>query len=265
MRPQLLAACRHLLAPVARLLLRSGVSWDEFAELGKQVFVDVARRDYGVQGRATNNARVAMITGLSRREVARIRDALGGAPAAEAPAASRISQVLSGWHLDPDFLDAAGQPALLPAAGEKRSVAALLRRYAGDLPHGAFLKELSSLGLVEKVGNKGYKARARDYLRSPSDPDILRQLGVALHDHAATLVHNVDGRRTAPARFEGMASTPRLAPRYARAFAEYAATRGQALLLKHETKSVGGAPARGMRAGFGAYLIRDDMQRGRRK
>jgi len=74
--------------------------------------------------------------------------------------------------------------------------------------------------------------RARDYLRSPLDPDILRQLGVALHDHAATLVHNGDGRRTAPARFEGMASTPGLAARYSRA--------------------------------FGACLIRDEMQRGRR-
>ena len=39
-----LAACRHLLAPVVRLLLRSGVTWGEFADLSKEVFVDVARR-----------------------------------------------------------------------------------------------------------------------------------------------------------------------------------------------------------------------------
>jgi hypothetical protein len=270
-KSQVLAACRHLLAPVVRLLLRSGVSWNEFAELGKQVFVEVARRDYGVQGRPTNNARVAMITGLSRREVARLRDAIDGATPAAPPTASRISQVLSGWHLDEEFLDALGRPALLSAEGEQRSVAALLRRYAGDLPHGAFLKELLQLGLVEKVGHRGYRLCAREYLRSPLDPDILRQLGVALRDHATTLVHNVDAHRTAPARFEGMASTPRLAPRYARAFAEFAAARGQALLeeidawlLKHETKGAGGTAARGIRVGFGAYLIREEMQRGRR-
>lgn len=269
-----LEACRHLLAPVVRLLLRSGVTWSEFAELSKEVYVDVARRDYGIQGRPTNNSRVAMITGLSRREVTRVRDVLiGEAPAAE-PQASRVAQVLSGWHLDPDFLDPNGQPAVLPANGEQRSVAALLKRYAGDLPHGAFLKELQQLGLVERNGNDDFRVLARDYLRGAADPDIVRQLGVALHDHGTTLAHNVNKERTEPARFEGMASTPHMAPRYARAFAKFAAERGQALLeeidawlVRHEIKrsEKKDADTQGVRAGLGIYLIRDDARRGRRK
>ena len=40
------------------------------------VYVDVAGRDYGLQGRPTNASRVAMITGLSRREVSRVRKTL---------------------------------------------------------------------------------------------------------------------------------------------------------------------------------------------
>jgi hypothetical protein len=259
-KQHVLAACRYLLAPVIRLLLRSGVTFSEFAELSKEVFVDVARRDYGIQGRPTNNSRVAMITGLSRREVTRIRDVLIGEAPAPVPPAGRVAQVLSGWHVDPEFLDAAGDPAVLSAEGEVRSVEALLKRYAGDLPHGAFLKELLKLGVVEKA-----------------DPDIVRQLGVALHDHAVTLTHNVNAERTDPARFEGMATTPRLAPRYARAFAQFAAERGQAFLeevdawlVRHETKADGEADEeagarRGVRMGIGVYLIRDETRRGRRK
>jgi hypothetical protein len=276
-KQHVLAACRYLLAPVIRLLLRSGVTFSEFAELSKEVFVDVARRDYGIQGRPTNNSRVAMITGLSRREVTRIRDVLIGEAPAPVPPAGRVAQVLSGWHVDPEFLDAAGEPAVLSAEGEVGSVEALLRRYAGDLPHGAFLKELLKLGVVEKAGAKRYRVLARDYLRGPADPDIVRQLGVALHDHAVTLTHNVNAERTDPARFEGMATTPRLAPRYARAFAQFAAARGQtfleevdAWLVRHETKADGeaddGAGARrGVRMGIGVYLIRDETRRGRRK
>ncbi len=269
-----LAACRHLLAPVARLLLRSGVTWAEFAELSKEVFVDVARRDHGIQGRPTNNSRVAMITGLSRREVTRVRDVLIGEAQPSEPPSSRVAQVLSGWHVDPDFLDDEGRPVVLPANGERRSVAALLKRYAGDLPHGAFLKELQQLGLVEKNGNEGFRVLARDYLRGAADPDIVRQLGVALHDHGATLAHNVNPERTDPARFEGMASTPRLAPRYARAFAQFAGERGQtfleeidAWLVRHEVKGSEKKRAddHGVRAGVGVYLIRDDARRGRRK
>jgi hypothetical protein len=263
---------------VTRLLLRSGVTWAEFSELSKEVFVDVARRDYGIQGRPTNNSRVAMITGLSRREVTRVRDVLIGEVPAPEPAASRVAQVLSGWHVDPDFLDAAGQPAVLVAEGAERSVEALLKRYAGDLPHGAFLKELTELGLVER-GAEGYRVLARDYLRSAADPDIVRQLGVALHDHATTLVHNVDTERSEPARFEGMASTARLAPRYARAFADFAAERGQAFLeeidawlVRHELKDKDnvkdkdetGDPG-GVRMGLGVYLIKDSNRRGRSK
>jgi hypothetical protein len=272
-RQHVLAACRHLLAPVVRLLLRSGVTWGEFAELGKEVFVDVARRDYGIQGRPTNNSRVAMITGLSRREVTRVRDVLIGETPAPIPPASRVAQVLSGWHVDPEFLDAQGRPAVLRAGGEKRSVEALLKRYAGDLPHGAFLKELLQLGVVQKAGKTSFRVLARDYLRGPADPDIVRQLGVALHDHAVTLTHNVDAERTEPARFEGMASTPRLAPRYARAFAEFAAERGQAFLeeidawlVRHEVKTSSKVEAKpGVRMGVGVYLIRDEGRRGRRK
>ncbi len=269
-----LAACRNLLAPIARLLLRCGVTWAEFAELSKEVFVDVARRDYGIQGRPTNNSRVAMITGLSRREVTRVRDVLIGEAQAPEPPSSRVAQVLSGWHVDPDFLDDDGQPLVLPANGERRSLAALLKRYAGDLPHGAFLKELQQLGLVEKNGSDGFRVLARDYLRGPADPDIVRQLGVALHDHGATLAHNVNTERTEPARFEGMASTPRLAPRYTRAFAKFAEDRGQtfleevdAWLVRHEVKESEkkGADGHGVRVGLGVYLIRDDARRGRRK
>jgi hypothetical protein len=269
-----LAACRHLFAPIARLLLRSGVTWGEFAELSKEVFVDVARREYGIQGRPTNNSRVAIITGLSRREVTRVRDVLIGEAQTPARPSSRVAQVLSGWHVDADFLDDDGQPMVLPANGERRSIEALLKRYAGDLPHGAFLKELQQLRLVEKNGNGGFRVLARDYLRGPADPDIVRQLGVALHDHGATLEHNVNTVRTEPARFEGMASTPRLAPRHSRAFAKFAGERGQvfleeidAWLVRHEVTGNDKKEAdnHGVRVGMGVYLIRDDARRGPKK
>lgn len=275
LKQQVLAACRHLLAPIVRWLLRSGVTWAEFAELSKEVYVEVARGDYGIQGRPTNNSRVAMITGLSRREVTRVRDVLIGEAPPPEPASSRVAQVLSGWHLDPEFRDAAGAPAILAAAGESRSLEALLNRYAGDLPHGAFSKELLELGLIEPVGADAFRVLARDYVRSASDPDIVRQYGIALHDHAATLTHNVDAERADPPRFEGMATTPRLAPRHVRAFAEHAAARSQAFLeeidawlVKHEAKSDGAGDdteGGGVRMGIGVYLIQNVVRRGRKK
>jgi len=96
--------------PIVRFLLRHGVTWDEFSELTKDMYVDVAIEGYGLQGRPTNNSRVAMMTGLSRREVARIRDRL--LDDCDDPAGrrgSRVSQILTGWHVDEEFTEA-GQP-----------------------------------------------------------------------------------------------------------------------------------------------------------
>lgn len=264
-RDTLLKACRHLLFPVVRLLQRSGITWSEFAELGKEVFVDVASRDYGLQGRPTNASRVAMITGLSRREVTRIRKTLSGIENPKRSAGSSIAQILSGWHLDAEFLDDDGRPAQLPAHGDVASLETLLKRYAGDTPHGAMKKELLSLGLVAEVEPTIYEVRAREYLRSPLDPDMIRQTGIALHDHGMTLAHNVADEHDRPAGFEGMATNPRVARRHVEAFREYLDTRGQAFLeeidawlAKHQVDETEPSTSESVRLGAGVYLIHDE-------
>jgi hypothetical protein len=271
-KDNVLSACRHLLGPIARMLLRSGVTWPEFAELSKEVFVKSAREDYGIHGRPTNAARVAMITGLSRREVTRVRDVLEGRSKPKSPPESRISQVLTEWYLDPQFQDADGNPAELPAQGEGASLAALLKKHAGDLPHGALVKELLQLGLIEELGPGRYRVLSRHYVRTQADPDIVRQMGVALHDHGLTLAHNLNEKRSGPARFEGMASNPSVAARYARAFLEFVDGRGQAFLeeidawlSRHQVKDDQSSKVNSTRMGVGVYLIHDDSQKDRRK
>jgi hypothetical protein len=261
---------RHVLRPLVRVLLRNGITWDEFSQLSKEVFVEIARDDYGIQGRPTNSARVALMTGLSRREVARVKELLtrGDAPTDTSPA-NRISQILTAWHVDPAFLDSRGKPALLPLSGDGPSMATLLTRYAGDMPHGAVLKELKQLGLI-KEAKRGFRVTAREYIRSASDPDLLHQAGIALHDHATTIAHNVDANRTETARFERMATNPALPRRHVQAFRELVAAEGQAFLERIDawlsaytapaSDRVAPRPARDrpIRTGVGVYLIQDE-------
>jgi len=267
-----LAACRNLLGPVARLLLRAGVTWPEFAELSKEVFVDTTRKDYGIHGRPTNIARVAMMTGLSRREVTRIRNVLDGQDEPKPTPESRIAQILTAWYLNPLFQDSDGGPADLPAEGDETSLAALLKRFGGDLPHGAVIKELLKLKLIEEVSPGTYRALNRYYVRSQTDPDIIRLMGVALHDHGDTLAHNLDEERKGPSRFEGMASNPHVATRYTRAFLEFVDARGEAFLeeidewlSRHQVEDDRLSEVSNTRMGVGAYLIHDDSQKDRKK
>ncbi|HKE45583.1 MAG TPA: DUF6502 family protein, partial [Steroidobacteraceae bacterium] len=68
----LLAAYRHLLTPLVRVLLRNGISYLEFAEVAREVFVNVAGRDFTLPKRKISLSRMAIMTGLSRKEVARL-------------------------------------------------------------------------------------------------------------------------------------------------------------------------------------------------
>ena len=194
-KDQVLRAAAYFLRPIARLLLRSEISWPEFSELSKQAFVDVARQDYGLQGRPTNAARVAMITGLSRREVTRVRDVLLDKRASPTPPASPISRILTGWHVDDQFVDTDSETLQLERFGEGATLETLLRRYAGAMPHGAIVKELLQLGLVIEAEPDQFRVVSRHYTRHDVDPDLVWQMGRALHDHASTLAHNVNDKR----------------------------------------------------------------------
>jgi len=219
LKEHVIESCRYLLLPVIRFLLRHGVTWSEFGELSKDAYVTAARHEYGIQGRPTNNSRVAMLTGLSRREVARVRDRLlDGEEQQNVSQGNRISRILTGWHVDGEFTDDAGQPKDLPVSGPSGSLSNLLKRYAGDLPHGAIRKEMKQRGLIEELNDGRLRVLKRDYVFSMIDPEIIRQMGVTLHDHAATLEHNLSEERLSPPRFEAMADNAMLSPKAFRKF-----------------------------------------------
>ena len=254
-------SCRRFLRPIARFLLRQGVLWSVFSEMAKEVWVDVAREEYGIDGRPTNNSRVAMLTGLSRREVARVRDVLlEAAPSDDDRSGNRMARILTGWHMDADFTSPDGSPRDLSA----EDFSGLLNRFAGDLPHTAVRKEMLSHGLIEERANGELRVLQRDYVYSSLDPEIIRQMGVALHDHAATLDHNLNPERGSLLRFERLADNAFIPENKVDAFHAFIEERGleflqdvDAWLSTHQLDDQDTGAGRTVRLGAGAYLIQD--------
>lgn len=142
-----------LLQPLARLFLRFGVSYREYCELSKAAFVAVAGEDFGVHGRPTNASRIAAMTGLTRKEIGRIRRKIQSGDSAVTDRQSPINEVLSAWCSADEFVDARGRPRRLPLKGERASFESLVGQFAGDIPEGAMRKELQRIDAVELVGN----------------------------------------------------------------------------------------------------------------
>ena len=146
---QLLGAFLIVLRPIARILLRFGIGFREFSEISKTAFVDVASSDYGLRGRPTNISRIAVMTGLTRKEVRRLRDKIDiGEPTVNVKS-TPLSEVLHRWCSESEFLDASGRSAILPFNGERASFANLVKRFGGDIPPGAMRTELKRVGAIE--------------------------------------------------------------------------------------------------------------------
>lgn len=135
-----------LLQPIARLFLRFGRGYREYSELSKAAFVSVASEDYGVHGRPTNVSRIAAMTGLTRKEISRIRTRINNGEAAVTERSTPLQELIAGWQSNGEFLDKHGKPAGLPLVGSRSSFQSLVKKFAGDIPEGAMRKELLRIG-----------------------------------------------------------------------------------------------------------------------
>jgi len=258
-----LNACERWLRPIARWLLRSGVTWKEFADLARGVFVVTASEEFGIRGRPTNVSRVALLTGQSRRDVRRLlASARSEVPDAADEALNQASRVLSGWHLDADFLERDGRPRTLPAGGAGPSLEQLLRRYAGDIPTTALVKELQKSGSIERLADGSYRVLRRYYMPCPMDGQAIERAGSVLADLATTVEHNLSRDPREPTRFEGRAQNRRIDPRHLPAFRAYVEREAQGFLERvDDWLSAHEAPTTEptLRLGVGVYAIQDLM------
>ena len=245
---------RQLLAPVVKLMIELGIDYRTFSDAARRAYIDVAGREYGIRGRPTNSARIALLTGINRRDVARLRAEDERAPMDEHDQSNALARVLSGWHQDARYLQADGRPRALQRGAE---VDALLTRYGGDVPATALLKELLRVGAVG-VENDEVRPLMRYYMPFELDETSLRRYGSVISDLAFTINHNLlEGQKDAT-RFEGRAVNPRIARRALAEFRALVDAEGQKFLeqidnwlTEHEVSD--DAPR--LRLGVGVYLI----------
>lgn len=156
----------RILRPLVRLLLRHGMSCQEFTEISRWVYVDVAMRDreFALKSRSKQfKSRAAVITGLSRKEVLRLLDFKGPEELEEIQPLNRAARVLTGWTSNDLFCTGKDQPKVLAIKGGPGSFHDLVRLYSGDVPPRAVLDELRRCGAVEIVDGDSVRLKRFAY------------------------------------------------------------------------------------------------------
>ena len=180
-----------MLQPLVRMLLRYEVSHSEFAELAKRAYVDAAYKFFSIPNRKQTYSRVAVLTGLSRKEVVRLKEISDEDPVTSKGPLNRANRVISGWLRDELFLDNNNNPIVLPLRGEGATFEELVNRYSGDITARAILDELVRVGAVTKLDSGDVKLNHFGFIPDKSSPEKVEVLSTHTANLLDTAVHNL--------------------------------------------------------------------------
>src|SRR5882762_3948273 len=82
--PALAVALARVLRPLFRIVLRNNMSFKAFLDIAKHTYVQVAASEFRIPGKKQSVSRIALLSGLTRKEVQRLLDAPAAANDSEA-------------------------------------------------------------------------------------------------------------------------------------------------------------------------------------
>jgi hypothetical protein len=192
-RTQLVHTLRSVLRPLARILFRAGVRFDEFAELTRGIYVEIIIRDAQESGKKISTGRISILSGVAKRDVERLltsKEWLRIPKPTDAPA---LAAVLHRWHTDSTFLGPYGVPLELPLTGQGgRNFTDLVAGSPIPIDAMSAYEQLLLAKMISKSGDTHVKVLSRAYVMpEPLSSEMLEHFGSAMTNLASTLDFNM--------------------------------------------------------------------------
>ncbi|MBN8549195.1 MAG: hypothetical protein J0M12_07780 [Deltaproteobacteria bacterium] len=158
-KSQLMKLLALVLRPAVRFCLRHSLRLQDFLECGKTVFIDESAAILREQDLKINTSRISLMTGVHRRDVARIRE-YGLQLHYEQ---DLITKTLGLWQTGERFLTKSRQPRTLSVEGPNPEFAALVLSVSKDMNPASVLFELQRIGAIE-VSNGAARLTVQSYV-----------------------------------------------------------------------------------------------------
>ena len=194
-QPSLVAAIRHLLRPLVRLLLSHGVTFPAFCNLAKSAYAKIAEEEFRLASKPQTDSRISLLTGIHRREINRLRNE----PAEKIDLSHRASMsalLLTIWSGYPEYQDEQGLPVPLPRLANKGgglSFESLVQSVSKDFRARVVLDEWLRQGIVKLDENDMVFLCADAFVLPQDMEEKIYYFGQNIHDHMAATVHNLAG------------------------------------------------------------------------
>lgn len=172
------------------------MTFPALTQLLRELYVSVAEHEFALERKEQTDSRVSLLTGIHRKEVARLRGA--GAPVHKVPTTlSRTSAIMARWLGSPQYTDSKGYPLPLPRTAENDapSFDALVASVTKDVRPRAVYDEWLDRKLIALNGSDQIVLLDHAFIPRGEDDQKWYYLGRNLHDHIAAAAANVSESR----------------------------------------------------------------------
>jgi Family of unknown function (DUF6502) len=263
-----------LVRPLMRVAFEYGISASEIAGVVRRTYIQALEARLLAQQRSTTDARLAVVAGLARTDVAALREATrAGAPHSLRGTVhvDQVTNVLTVWHTHSEFSGAYGLALdldLIPTRNSpRRSFSELVAAACPGADQEALLDELIAAGSVEVIESITVRCLSRAYLPQETDVKRIEWMGRVLANVATTFVHNLLRDPQEPTYLERAVVCDEPISEAGRdKFLSLAGGRGQELLTELDTflarlAATDGSTS-GKRYGVGVYFFEDQLASG---
>ena len=193
------AAVRKIIRPLVKFLIANQITYPHLINLLKSTYVDVAEKNFIVEGKKQTDSRINLLTGVHRKDVKRLRSEQENPT--ERPANISIgAQLIARWVGDKSLLNEDGSPKTLPLQDDDEfsmnSFEGLVANIAkGDIRPRVVLDELMRLDMVELDPDHNVILKTKAFTPNRGQEEKLYFFGKNIQDHLCAGVHNLSGEQ----------------------------------------------------------------------
>jgi hypothetical protein len=187
----LVKAVTMLCKPLIRLLIEKGMTFPQFRELMKTLYVEVADEHFSLDDKKPSDSRIFVLTGVHRKDIKRIRQQAEQESSLITSSASLSGEIVARWASMPEYLDEKGKPRQLLKSGKgEAGFEQLVSSVSKDVRSKVILEEWLRLGMVRLKGDYVILNRSA-FVTNKEFTEMAYYLGHNVHDHLASCVNNI--------------------------------------------------------------------------
>ncbi len=188
---ELVRAAVEILRPIVNQMIASGVVFGSLEARLRELFVREAESSFRLPGKPQTDSRLAVLTGINRKEIHRIRNTPTRRVRPTAFRRSLGADLVSRWRSDPRFSEA-GAPRSLPFRSKQGpSFVKLVHATTTDLRPRAILDELLRAGVIELRDRRTVVLRTDAYVPRAGEKEKLAMLAEDPPELIGTMLHNI--------------------------------------------------------------------------